>query len=222
MSPAAADAEPPDLGHSAADVGIAVEAHTGEVLMRVACEDTTEGAGALSSAESRPSTSQDVQSQIDAAVEAGMMEAAGVKSHEEFDFKAPEIGGWAKPATREAAWMRVELSKLMAGVGASSLPPGGNGFQYTFKSDPVQRRRGDASVGGGTRRRPRIYSAIVDDAHAYVVNFATKENNLTLAEFGLGSVPCANEKCKGSCGRSVTLPLEPASAVLSHSNPHPP
>ena len=147
------------------------------------------------------------EAEIEAKVAAAMEEAAGVKVREEFVFNAPADLNWAPVAQREAAWMRVELPKVMAGLSPTSLPAGCKGFELTFARERVQRRLGRASAGGGTRVHPNIIDTIVDGAHAHIINFGTSEATLILAEHGLQSVPCGNENCCGAGGKWATTPV---------------
>eukprot|EP00966_Prymnesium_polylepis_P266032 6145268-Prymnesium_polylepis.1 len=155
-----------------------------------------------------PSSSTAVETSIaaemDRVVDEAMDAAAGVKAREEMAFNVPEKGraGWAKVAQREAAWMRVELVKLLDGADFSSLPAGCNADgSVIFRRQRLVRRAGPADEGGGTRVRPEIYDYIVDGSRGHVINFGTKDATLKLEEHGLGSCPCANPDCVGRDGK---------------------
>jgi len=110
-------------------------------------------------------------------------------------------------ARREAAWMRPEISRIMQGVSVTSLPRAcSNGFEARIAKPRVARRGGDG-IAAELRMRPCINDYIVDGASMFIVNFATKENMLILAEHGLGSVPCGNPACRGKDGKWHTHPV---------------
>ena len=138
-----------------------------------------------------------------------MLAAAGVQAREEAPFNLPDecSTGWAKVAQREAAWMRVELVKLLDGADVFSLPSScSEDGSVVFRQQRVTRRAGLADEGGGTRERPNIYNYIVHDSRAHVINFGTKEATLKLEEHGVGSCPCASPSCVGRDGKWHTRP----------------
>jgi hypothetical protein len=143
---------------------------------------------------------------IDAAVEAAMFHAAGVKSLDEHDFNA-DSSIWPSNisvADREAAWMRKEMSQLMRNVGVAELPSACDGFKVNFRRPCIERR--STGPAATCRKRPRIYNYVVDGCCGYVVNFASKESALAIAENGLGCVPCGNPSCTGKDGKWRTTP----------------
>lgn len=131
-----------------------------------------------------------------------MNAAAGVKTREEMPFALSDELKWApKVAKREAAWMRVELARVMQGVGVTCLPACcDSAGRNVFVKSLITRREGPAELGGGTRTRCAIYPYVVDGCTAYVINFATKEADIILKEHGLGTMPCGNPNCKGRNG----------------------
>ena len=99
-------------------------------------------------------------------------------------------------AGREAAWMRVEISKLLH-VDVCSSPPT-LGTRCVVLNKPLINRRGGDGPAAALRARPVIYNYVVDGQRVYITNLASKEANLILAESGLGSLPCGNPDCNGS------------------------
>ena len=130
-----------------------------------------------------------------------MHKAAGVKAMEEGCFQTISEK-WVSRSVRTAAWMRVEMSKLLKGVGPTSLPAEcSETGQLIFRYERVCRRPGESSVGGGTRTRPDIYRYVVDGNSSWFVNFFSKDHAVSIFEHGLGTRPCGNSACCGKGGQ---------------------
>jgi hypothetical protein len=154
-----------------------------------------------------PCTLEDVIAQ-------GMWHASGVKAKEEAAFDVPPDAkeSWRRvPVTeREAAWMRVELPKIMDDCTRSctELPPAMKGKHNLMLEYPTSVRRGGEGLAASLRARPNIYNYIVNERSVHVVNFATKKNMLFLKEHGINSVPCGNPYCLAGCeGEWRTTPI---------------
>ena len=63
-----------------------------------------------------------------------------------------------KVAEREAAWMRLELSRVMQGVSVQSLLRECDGFEITVRKPLIARRSGGPAATSSCRSRPLIYA----------------------------------------------------------------
>ena len=141
--------------------------------------------------------------EIVAAIQRAELAAAGFKARDELPFSLDSTCWPDKvPITaREANWMRIELSRVMTGVGVSSLPATCNGSYTITNRRKLVQRRGGNDAAADLRLRPALYDYIVDNTKMHIINFGTKENSLKLAEHGFGSVPCGIPDCYGCNGK---------------------
>lgn len=187
--------------------GASAATDVGGAMTEAATASTVRDGGAMTALSEQQPPSHEA---IRAAVDQGAFEAAGIKARDDVVVSEGVTSLWPAKVTvahREAAWMRPEVSRIMQGVGVSSLPREcGRDFEVRIERQRVLRRGGDG-IAAELRARPRINDYIVDDASMFIINFATKENMRTLQEHGLGSVPCGNPACCGNAGRWHTHPV---------------
>ena len=91
--------------------------------------------------------------EIDAEIKIGMQDAAAMEALDTKSFESSATPFKPKVAEREAAWMRVELARIMQHVSPTALPLDVvNGRVELVK--PLVERRGGESAAGGLRKRP--------------------------------------------------------------------
>ena len=104
------------------------------------------------------------------------------------------------PPTKEAAWLRREMTGIMNGISLEDSPFPNGEVVSTISKPTIARGRPGTPALKDLRQRPCAYNFIVHGSKAVVVNWGSKHNKLLLEEAGLGNVPCANDQCCGHGG----------------------
>ena len=114
--------------------------------------------------------------------------------------------GVAEAKTREAKWMRVELTRVMRRVdkSATSSPFPELQTRSHIEAKLNQTRRVD---GRRILCRPRPYNFVTHGASTVVINLATDEAKVECEMKGIGSLSCASPNCFGRNGLWDTKPI---------------
>ena len=170
-------------------------------------------AAAASSAAITPATATStiVEADLQARINAGMSKAAAQHAADKWDFECV-VGRDAsvyrsdieRAATREAAWMRREVSRVMHGVDAAGFPFAPLRTRRVLERDLAPMRTVD---GRTISARPNVYDHVTDGASVICVNLATEKAQSICRQAGIGSLPCASPSCFGTNGQWATKPV---------------
>ena len=152
-----------------------------------------------------------LESSLALRIQAGKQKAAAMHASDTSDFKciagrdaSVYVPSIPVASTREAAWMRKEVSKEMQGVSASSSPFAGQAMRKVLTRVLV-RSRTVSSVS--VRARPNLYDHVMHGASVLSINLATEAAQTICKQNGLSSLPCANPLCHGRSGVWFTKPI---------------
>jgi hypothetical protein len=109
-----------------------------------------------------------------------------------------------RAVTREARWMRKEVSRRMVGIREDSSPYPALVMRRTIEVDVDPMLKVDGMM---VRARPSLYDHVTNGTSVVVINLATEKAQALCEQAGIGSLPCANPKCCGADGRWHTKPV---------------